>query len=614
LSPGSAGYGTILDWVAAGTPFGDESDPVVERIALDATDGVMGMNSTRPLRVTATYSDGRMVDVTHLAQFQSNNEALAKVDEAGLITVGDVPGQAAVMARFMGQMAVFRAMVPRPGDGGTFPNLPQFNFIDRAVDAQLRKLNIHPSEVAGDAEFCRRVYLDVIGTLPTAAEVRRFLDDTRADRRARLVDELLGRPEYADYWAMRWADLLRVDRSALGHRDAYAYFAWVREAVAANKPLDRMARELLTAEGPVTENAQAAFYKAVPKRGDTAATLSQVFLGVRIACAECHHHPFDRWAPADYYGMTAFFSNVAFKKAGDVDALAASGKAEAVNVRTKEAVGARALGEKDATGANGADGDSRPVLAAWLTAPANPYFARNLANRMAAHFFGRGLVEPVDDVRETNPPSNPELLDAMAKHLADAKFDAKALIRAIAASRVYQTSSKPNATNERDEQNYSRALFKRLPAEVLLDAVSQTTGVAEKFAGAPFGRRAIQLWDSETPHYFLKLFGRPVHKTACECERNVDASVSQILHLMNSPQIQAKLAHESGRVARMARAHSEDGGLVDELYLTFLSRPPTDEERHVAVAYMTKHATGRRKAAEDVAWSLMNTLEFVFNH
>jgi hypothetical protein len=612
LPVGSEPYNLVRDWIAAGVPCGNADDPVVERITLSPIERVVALHSTHPLRVTAVYTDGREVDVTGLAQFQSNNDALAKVDEHGLVTIGEVPGQAAVMARFMGQMAVFRALIPRPQKIEKYPELVEVNFIDKLVGDQLRKLNIVPSGVADDAEFLRRVYLDVIGTLPTADEARRFLAVPRPDRRAKLVDDLLDRPEYADLWTMKWADLLRVDRQALGARDAFAYYSWIQDNLAANAPADRMARELLTAEGPQADAAQAGFYKAIAARGAQAAAVSQVFLGVRIACAECHHHPYDRWSTADYYGMAAFFQNLNFKPGRDGPSLCAEGVAEAKNPRTGQAYPAHALAEPAPTTSE--PGDRRRELADWLTSPENPWFARNLANRLAAHFFGRGLVEPVDDVRATNPPTNPQLLDAMARHLVDSKFDMKALIRAITASRVYQTSSKPNETNGRDEQNYSRALFKRMPAEVLLDAVSQTTGVAEKFPGAAAGTRAVQLWDSDVSHYFLKLFGRPVRKSSCECERTVDASVAQILHLMNAPQLQAKLAHESGRVATIVRTIPDDRALIDELYLTFLSRPPSTDERRYALEYLSTRTAERRKAAEDLAWSLMNTLEFVFNH
>jgi hypothetical protein len=507
---------------------------------------------------------------------------------------------------------VFRAAVPRAERVAKWPDLPENNFIDGLVYRKLRKLNVLPSEMCDDADYLRRAYLDIIGTLPTADEARRFLADKRADRRARLVDELLGRPEYADYWALKWADLLRIDRQALGHKRAYGYYKWVRDGLAENKPYDRFAREIVTAEGPLGEVAPAAFYKAVSKPGEAASTLSQVFLGVRIACAECHHHPFDRWSQSDYYGMQAFFAPVAVRGGPRDEVLLASGPAEARNPRTGELSLAHALAvspPKDLP-----KGDSRTTLADWMTAPDNPWFARNIANRMWVHFVGRGLVEPVDDVRATNPPTNPELLDALAKSFVESKYDVKQLIRTIMASRVYQLSSKPNVTNERDEQNASRALFKRIDAEVLLDMVCQTTGVPEKFSGVPAGSRAIQLWDSKVPHYFLKLFGRPVRASACECERVHEPGVAQVLHFLNSPEIHAKLAHDGGAVARLAKEKADDAALAEELYLTFYSRYPSEKEKKVAAEYLKRGAGNRREAAEDLAWSLMNSLEFVFNH
>src|SRR5262249_19680245 len=333
------------------------------------------------------------------------------------------------------------------------------NFIDKFVFAKLKKLNVVPSGLTDDAEYLRRIYLDVIGTLPSAAEARRFLNDKREDKRARLVEELLKRPEFADYWALKWADLLRVDREALGHKRAYAYYQWIRDSIAANKPLDQFTRELLTAEGPLADIGPANFYRVVGNPGEEASTLSQIFLGVRIACAQCHHHPFDRWSQTDYYGMQAFFAPVSLRGSPRGEILVAAGNPQTKNPLTNNIVRAHALGVPEPP--IDLSGDRRVVLSKWITAAANPYFARNLVNRTWAHFLGRGLIEPVDDVRTTNPPTNPELLDALAQHFVENKFDFQQLIRTITASRVYQLSSKPNATNERDEQNYSRAMFKR---------------------------------------------------------------------------------------------------------------------------------------------------------
>jgi hypothetical protein len=611
IAADSREYQIIAEWIAGGLRFGDADDPYVTSIAVQPRERLLDMKGTQQLRVVASYSDGTQADVTRLARFQSNQEALATVDESGLVTTGQAPGQAAVMASFMGQVDLFQAIIPRPGTSAPTSTLAEGNFIDQLVAAKLAKLNIAPSPPAADAEFLRRVFLDTIGTLPTAAEARQFLADPSPGKRARLVDQLLARPEFADFWALKWADLLRVDRATLGHEGAYAYYRWIRDSVAGNKPLDQFAHELLTAEGPLHESPQGYFYKAVPKPGDMASTLSQVFLGVRIACAECHHHPFDRWSQTDYYGMVDFFAPLGRKLSQQGEMIVAAGEPITRHPRTGESVLAHGLGtpapEREPSG------DRRPALADWLASPQNPWFARNLANRIWAHFAGRGLVEPLDDLRATNPPTNPELLDALANYLVASRFDARELIRAIAASKTYQLSSQPNDTNERDEQNFSRALFKPLSAEVLLDAVCQTTGVGEKFPGVPRGYRAIQLWDSGVQHYFLRLFGRPVRQTACECERNVEPSVAQVLHFLNSPEIEAKVSHESGRIKRLAESIADNGELADELYLTMFSRLPDEQERRNATDHLAT-SDDRRQAAEDLAWSILNSLEFMFNH
>lgn len=606
---GSDSYETVRGWVAAGTPVGRADAPTVERIRVEPAERLMDMRAGQQLRVMATYTDGRAIDVTAEARFQTNNEGVAGVAGDGLVTTGDVPGEAAVMASFANEVAVFRVLVPRTG-AVEFPTLPQVNFIDTLVDAKLRKLNVVPSGPTTDEEFLRRVLLDVAGTLPTAAEVRAFLADGGRAKRERVVEDLLHRDGYADLWALKWADVLRVDRQALGPQRAYAYYRWIRSAVAENRPFDEFARELVTADGPLDEVPAAAFYKVVAKPGEAANTLSQVFLGVRIACAECHHHPADRWTQTDYYGMAAFFTPVAVRKVGPMEAVTVQGEATAKHLRTGASVHAVALGAKPATGLV----DRRAELAAWLTAPGNPYFARNLVNRVWAHFLGRGLVEPVDDVRSTNPPSNPDLLDALAKSFVESKYDVKALVRLICASRVYQTSSAPNATNAKDEQNYSRALFKRPDAEVLLDMVTHVTGVPEKFDGFPLGTRATQLWDSKVGHYFLKAFGRPSRTSACECERAGEPNIAQVLHLLNSDFIDTRLRHDGGNFAKWVRTIPADDKLIEELWLTTLGRLPTPAETKKATDHLGAKGQARREAVEDLAWALLNTKEFVFNH
>jgi hypothetical protein len=609
IPAGSDAYETIRGWVAAGAPVGGAAEPVVERIRVEPAERVLDMHASQQLRIIARYTDGRDVDVTHNARFQTNNEGVAAVTADGRVRTADVPGEAAVMASFMNEVAVCRVLVPR-AEAVAFPKLAINNFIDRLVDAKLQKLNIVPSGPADDAEYLRRTYLDVIGTLPTPDEVRGFLADSSANKRAKLVDALLERSEYADSWALKWADVLRVDRQALGSAGAYSYYRWIRQAVAENRPFDRFARELVTAEGPLAEVPAAGFYKVVTKPGEAANTLSQVFLGVRIACAECHHHPLDRWGQTDYYGMAAFFTPIGVRKIGTAEAIAAQGEATAKHLRTGETIPATPLGGKPVASVKD---DQRAVLAAWMTSTENPFFARNLVNRLWDHFMGRGLVEPVDDVRSTNPPTNPELLDALARHFIESKYDVKAMIRLICASRVYQTASTPNQTNARDDQNYSRMVFKRPAAEVLMDMITQATGVPEKFDGAPLGTRAIQLWDSKVRHYFLKQFGRPVRASACECERNAEPNIAQVLHLLNSDFVHDRLRHDDGIAPRLCRTQPDDRRAVEELWLTFLGRPVKPDEMTRVLEFVQKAKT-RREGLEDVAWALLNTKEFLFNH
>jgi hypothetical protein len=607
----SESFKTLLTWIAAGAPLGDPAAPRVASIQVEPLEKVMAMRGQQQLRITARFADGRTIDVTGHAKFQSNHDGMAAVDADGLVTIGETPGEVAVMASYLDHVATFRALVPRAEKIVDYPKVPENNFIDTLVFKKLRQLNIVPSEPADDAEYLRRVCLDVIGTLPTPVQIKAFLADKRPDRRALVVDDLLVRLEFADSWALKWADLLRVERQALGHKRAYAYYRWIRESLAANKPLDQFAREIVTAEGLPEEIGPANFYKVVTKPGERASTLSQVFLGVRLACAECHHHPYDRWSQTDFFGMQAFFAPLSFRPTGRGEMLLASGELPTKHPRTGATVPPLALGSKIPSAPS--PGDRRVALADWLTARDNPWFARNLANRVWAHFLGRGLVEPVDDWRDTNPPSNPALLDALASHVVETKYDLKELIRTITASRVYQLSSHPNRTNEKDEMNCSRALFRRLDAEVLLDMVSYTTGIAERFEGAPEGTRAIQLWDSKANHYFLKLFGRPARVSACECERNQEPGVAQVLHLMNSPIIQAKLSHERGTVAKLVRSNGDNAAVVEELYLIYFCRLPSSEERATAVQYLAQNPA-RRQAAEDLAWSMLNSLEFVFQH
>lgn len=606
----TASYRVLRDWVAAGVPRGDPDAPGVVELEITPSARTLTPLGEQPLRVHATYADGRRLDVTGLATFQTNDEGLATVDESGRVSVATRPGDVAIMAAFAGRVAVFRAVIPRTGPVAATTSPPAFNYIDTHVDAKLRELRIAPSGLCDDATFLRRASLDLTGTLPTADEARRFLADERPDKRARLVDELLERPEYADRWSLVWSDLLRVDRLALGHEGAAELHGWIRSQFAANRPFDEFARELLTAEGPLRDVPAGYFFKTAKTPGDMANQVAQAFLGVRIECAQCHHHPYDRWSQTDYQGMAAHFGRVGYKKTDNGEVIGPFANGRSKHPRTGEVVHAHPLDAPNPKEEPANDG--RAALADWMTAPENPWFARSFVNRVWAHMTGRGLVEPVDDFRMTNPPSNPALLNALAADFVAHDFDVKHLLRTIAASRTYQLSSEPNETNADDSRNHSRAPLKRVGAEVLYDAVCSATGVPEKFEGVPAGTRAIQLWDSQVKHDFLRLFGRPVRATTCTCERSVEPSVGQVLHVLNSPAIQAKLSHVGGRLARLEQRVEDDGALVEELYLTFLTRMPTDDERTALVAFLAENSSRRRTAVEDIAWSLLNSVEFAF--
>lgn len=610
---GTDEYRLLRDWIAAGLPVGRDDAPRVATVRVFPAEQVLAFRSRLKLQVIAEYSDGHEVDVTRHARFQSNREAVATVDEDGEVAIQNVAGDAAIMSAYQDCSAIFSVLVPRP-DVPTKQGSPALNEVDRLVDAKLQKLNIVPSPICDDATYLRRIYLDLIGRVPTPAESRAFVASTNPEKRRIVADGLFKRPEYADYWALKWSDWLRVDRQALGHSGAYAYYKWIRDSFAANKPMDQFARELVEANGLTSEHPAAQFYRVAKDPGDAAAMLSQALLGVRIECAKCHHHPFDRWSQDDYFGMQAFFVPLAFKSSSRGEILLATKTDVTKHPRSGATIFAHALGTPmpDAN----PEGDRRQVLSNWLVAQGNPYFARNIANRTWAHFLGRGIVEPVDDVRSTNPPTNPALLDALARHLAESQFDLQQLIRQIVASRSYQASTVVNETNATDEQNYSRALLRRLDAEVLLDAICDATGVPEKFDGVPAGARAVQLWDSQVTSYFLTTTGRPSRTTVCECERVSSPTVAQVLHTLNSPNLEAKLIHDAGRIVQLVTAYpNDDEEVIKEIYLAFFSRFPTDEELTTARDHFNQLGKAKRQlAAEDLAWSMLNSLEFAFNH
>ena len=609
IDPNSPHYKRLHRWIGEGARFG-VGMPAVTRIEVEPPEQILAFDGSQQLRVTAIDADGHRRCVTADAEYESNATTVAGVDARGRILAHAIPGQAAILVRYLGHVSLCRVTIPRPGVRFTRP--PEVNFIDKLAWDNLTRLGIAPAELADDATFLRRVFLDTIGTLPTEKEARAFLADAKADKRSRLIDGLLQRPEYADYWAMRWSDLLRVDRDTITSAGAVAMTRWLRKQFADNRPYDEMVRGILTARGNTADEGPASIYRALTTPEEMSRSFSQLFLGVRIQCAQCHHHPSDRWGQEDYFALGGFFTGIGRKSLpGGAMSLFAQKGTELNHPRTGKPVPARALGAPVAH-FDGAS-DRRIVLARWMTAPDNPFFARAIANRLWSHYFGRGLVEALDDMRATNPATNEPLLAALAKHLIDEKYDLKAFTRTLLKSRLYQLAGPPTG-GAIDEQNFSHASPRAIPAEVLLDAISQATGSPEKFNGWPKGYRAIQVWDNRMPSYFFRIFGRPVRASVCECERSNEPSITQALHLMNSTEIMHKIRSREGAARRLALSKSTPTEVIDTLYLTTLTRFPNAKEKALMLRAFAEAEDDRQAAVEDILWALMNTRGFVYNH
>lgn len=624
LDRNSPHYRLLRRWIEQGTPGDLKTASPVARIEVSPRSRRLEFEEEQQLLVVAHFEDGSTLDVTGLAQFEANDREILAVSTSGLVTAGKRAGAAAVMVRYQTHVDVAEIIVPL---GKPVANLPPAkNFIDELVFKKLKQLGLPPSELADDATFLRRVTVDIAGRLPTLEETKAFLADKDAQRHEKLVDRLLETPDYAYFFAGKWGAVLRNRR-----RDAkdetgptFTFHQWIKTSLEKNKPFDQFAREILTATGKYTEVPPAVWYREVRDVPSQVEDSAQLFLGQRMVCARCHHHPYEKWSQQDYYGLAAFFTRVDVKEPptpkkakgaketpmkSPLEVLHKPGQAKAVNPRTNKSVVPTGLGAAPLKIAN--ETDPRIHLVEWMTQPDNPFFARTLANRYWKHFMGRGLVEPEDDMRVTNPPTNPELLDALAKHVVETKFDLKKLIRTICTSTAYRLSAIPNADNGDDYQNYSRFLPRRLFAEVLLDAVDDVTANRTAFKGLPAGTRATHLPDNQFDIYFLNVFGRPDSSSACECERSNDSSLVQWLHLLNSPDLQAKIS--KGRAALLAkdkRGHQEK---LNELYLLAFSRPIRAEELSKLEAYLEK-SNNLQKAYEDVIWSVLNTKEFSFNH
>jgi hypothetical protein len=589
-------------------PFGGDGAPRPVALRVLPAERTLPPHADQQILATAVFSDGSTRDVTAAAHYASNATLVAEADPHGRLRTGAVPGEAAVTVRYMDLVAAVRVQVPRPHAPDPYPPFPADNRIDELALTKWKKMGVVPSQPADDATFLRRAALDVLGTLPRPDEARAFLSDQRPDKRGRWIDTLLGREEYADHWALVWADILLVDRDKLGDRGAYEFHHWLREQFARNRPYDQWVRELVKAAGPSGENGPVNFYRVARTPEEAARAVSQAFLGIRLECAQCHHHPFEKWSQDDFYGLAGFFNGLQRRPVRGEELVYFAGYQETRIPRTGKAVPTRPLDGPVPAGLT--QGDPRARLAAWLTAPDNPWFARLVANRLWKHYLSRGLVEPEDDLRSTNPATNEELLAYLARQVVEFGFDLKAVSRLILNSRVYQLSAVPNDTNRDDEQNFSHHYVKRLPAEVLLDAVSAVTEVPEKFPGRALGTRAVELWDNRLPSYFLEIFGRSERTSPCACGRSGEPTMAQALHLLNAPEVEHKVASPTGRVARLLRARLTEAQLVEELCLAALSRPPGEKERRVA-----KELFGQAPAAEaarDFLWALLNSYEFLF--
>lgn len=604
-------YRLLRDWITGGLPAPAANEPRVARLEVIPAVRTLAVGRTQRFIVRAHYNDGSQRDASGQTLFTASDETVASVEPIGEARVVG-PGEGAVVIRYQGLVATARVISPY-GPPRQKTSVAAISPIDQLVFAKLAALGLEPSGRCTDEEFVRRAYLDVTGLLPTPDEVRSFLWSHEPQKREKLIDALLERPEYVDFWTMKWGDLLRNSRRTLSDKGMFTFYRWIRQSVVENKPWDQFSRELLLSRGSGFKEGPANYFRIASKPEDLAETTAQVFLGVRVQCARCHNHPFEKWTQRQYYQLAAFFARVKTKR-GDTQEeqdvyLTSTGEVQ--HPKTGKNLVPTAL---DAAPVS-ADyqGDRRRALVEWLTSGENPFFSHIIANRVWGHFMGRGLVEPVDDLRATNPPSNEALFDYLADDLVKHKFDLKYLMRSIMRSQTYQLSSRSTPANERDTRYYSHYAFKRLGAEQLLDALGECTGVPEKFDGFPSGTRAAQLPDSGVPSYFLDVFGRPARQITCECERTSEPNVAQVLHLMNSAGVNDKLASKNGRVAQLVDAKLPARQVVDMLYLSSVSRYPSLAESRTAIKAI-ESSKEPQKATEDLLWALLNSKEFLFNH
>ena len=610
---GSSYYNTLVSWLEAGAPKDPGAVPTCDKLVLSPPGAVLdGQGAQQQMTVLAHYSDGTTRDVTNLAVFSSNNGNSAEISKDGLVTASK-RGEAFIMARFDTHTVGSHFVILPKGLQYSWPNIKEHNYIDTLVHQKLKKLRITPSEVCTDEEFLRRVTLDVTGKLPTVDEYIRFTADKDPNKREKLIDELLSRKEFVEMWVMKWSELLQIRtiRGRTSYKGTLLYYNWLKERIASNMPIDQMVQELLGANGGTFSNPATNYYQNERDTIKVAENVAQVFMGMRIQCAQCHNHPFDRWTMDDYYGFASFFSQIGRKRSDDPRETIVynRGGGEINHPVTRRPQPAKFLGGEvaDVKGK-----DRRVVLANWLASAENPYFATNLANIVWAHFFGKGIIDQVDDVRVSNPPVNAELLNELGKRLTEYNYDFKRLVKDICMSRTYQLSTKTNASNEHDTRNFSHAQLRRMRAETLLDSVSNVTETKNKFAGLPLGARAVQIADGNTTNYFLQTFGRAKRETVCSCEVKMEPNLSQALHLLNGDTVNNKI-RQGQVIQKRLKEKKTPQQIQEELFISCLGRKPNEKERASLDAEL-KTEKNQQQVLEDLFWALLNSREFLFNH
>ena len=618
---GSDYYKTIYEWISEGVPYGDPAKDNVAKLEVQPKEIFMDQpGKTDTVKVLATYADGGARDVTREANIESNIPDVAAVSAADI--KGARIGEATLLVRYQGKFVTVPVTVLNPAPGFAWKQLPQNNYIDRFIDAKLQRLKIQPSPEVDDAGFLRRVTLDLTGLLPDPNEVRAFLADPAPSqtKRSRVIDKLIGSPAFIDHWTLKWGDLLQANRKYMGEKGVFAFDEWIRESIASNKPYDKMVRELLSASGSSYDNPAANYFRVTREPKPTMEKTTQVFLGVRMVCAQCHDHPFEKWTQNQYYEMAAFFSAVGIAPGYEVGEEIIYNERD--NYDMKHPKDGRVMkpnfivpASYGSTGPIPTDARRRIALADWVTAKDNPFFAKSTVNRVWSYFFGRGIIDPVDDIRASNPPSNPAALEALTKDFIEHNFDLRYLMRVITNSRTYQASLATNDWNAKDVENFSHAIPRRLSAEELMDALTLATGVKVKFPEVPPETRAEQLPD---PHVgkdgFLDLFGRPARESSCECDRRSDLSLPQALNLVNGQTISDAVAAANGRVAKAILSGRSDREMIDEMYLASLSRFPTAAEAENGVKVLDSGTRGRAAQAQDLLWALLNSKAFLYNY